>query len=121
VIGLAGAGGAGGAVVALRRRGRLGGAPAATPLDRAVAELEAALRRSGRPALPGTTLAQIERRLSGSEEAVAYVRSLRASRFSAAPVRPTAAQRRAVRRELASGRGIGGRLRALWALPPRRV
>ncbi|MCW2992683.1 MAG: transglutaminase protein, partial [Conexibacter sp.] len=28
-------------------------------------------------------------------------------------------QRRALRRELAAGLGLGGRIRALWALPPR--
>lgn len=100
-------------------RARRGRRPA-TPLDRAVAELEAAFRRSGRPAAPGTTLHQLEARLSGSVEAVAYVRGLRAARYGPAGTWPGAAGRRAVRRELAHGRGPAGRLRALWALPPRR-
>ncbi len=117
-IGLAAAGGA--AVVTRRRRRGPRGRDA-TSLDRAIAELEAAFSRAGRPTAPGTTLRQIEGLVGGSEEAVAYVRSLRAARYAAAPVRPTAAQRRALRRELAFGRRFTGRLRALWALPPRRV
>ena len=104
--------------LARRRRRRLpqrGG----SPLDRAVAELEGALRRSGRPAPAGTTLRQLEQRLGGSPEAAAYLRTLRAGRYGPAPpAAPTSAQRRALRRELAAGLGLPGRLRALWALPP---
>jgi len=92
----------------------------ATPLERAVLELEAAFRRSGRPTPPGTTLAQLEGRLRGSTEAVAYVRGLRRARYGAGGEGPTTAGRRAVRRELADGLGWSGRLRALWAMPPRR-
>ena len=105
----------GGAVLHRRRRGPSG----ATPLDRAIAELDDAFRRSGRPTPPGTTLRQLEQRLKGSEEAVAYVRALRSARYGARAEPPTPAQRRAVRRELAYGLGWFGRLRALWALPPR--
>jgi transglutaminase-like putative cysteine protease len=89
-------------------------------LDRAIAELETALRRSGRPPAPGTTLRQLEERLGGgSPEAAAYLRALRAGRYAAAAPEPTAAQRRALRRELAAGLGLTGRIRAFVALPPR--
>jgi protein-glutamine gamma-glutamyltransferase len=98
---------------ALRRRAEL------SPLDRAVAELEAALRRAGRPLPGGTTLRQLEQRLGASSDATAYLRALSASRYGPAGVAPTAAQRRALRRALAQGLGPVGRLRALWALPPR--
>ncbi|HEX8105848.1 MAG TPA: transglutaminaseTgpA domain-containing protein, partial [Solirubrobacteraceae bacterium] len=111
---------AAGGVAVARRRGPRGPRPA-TPLDRAILELESAFRRAGRPAPPGTTLRQLEARLTGSEDAVAYVRALRAARYSAAAPRPTVAQRRALRRELAYGLGWVGRARALWALPPWRA
>jgi transglutaminase superfamily protein len=101
--------------VVRRRRGR----ELLTPLDRAVAELEAALRRAGRPLPTGTTLKQLERSLGASDEATAYLRALSASRYGAAPRTPTAAERRALRRALAQGLGVVGRLRAWWALPPR--
>jgi transglutaminase-like putative cysteine protease len=100
-----------------RRRRRAAGPQ--SPLDRAIAELEAALRRSGRPAPPGTTLRQLEHRLGGSPDAGAYLRALSAGRYGPAPVLPTPAERRALRRALAQGLGPLGRLRALWALPPR--
>ncbi len=100
-------------VRAHRRRGAL------SPLDRAVAELEDALRRAGRPLPTGTTLRQLEQRLGASSDATAYLRALSASRYGPAPQAPTAAQRRALRRALAQGLGPTGRLRAWWALPPR--
>jgi hypothetical protein len=103
-------------LVSRLRRG-LAGLP---PLERAIAELEAALRRAGRPAPTGTTLRQLEDRLGGSPEAVAYLRALSAARYGAAAPHPTAAQRRALRRALAGGLGMTGRARAWWALPPRR-
>ena len=99
-----------------RRRGR---GPAAT-LDRAVAELEAALRRAGRPAAAGTTLQQLEQRLGRTPQAAAYLQALRAGRYAPSAPAPTPGGRRALRRELASGGGPAGRLRALWALPPWR-
>jgi hypothetical protein len=108
--------------LALVRRGRAG-EDGATRLDRAVAELEAALRRSGRPVAPGMTLRQLEQRLGGSPEAAAYLRALRSGRYGPAPALPplpTAAQRRALRRALSAGGGPVSRLRALWALPPWR-
>jgi len=98
------------------RRRSLG--PAAL-IDRAVAELEAALRRIGRPAA-GTTLQQLEQHLGRSPEAAAYLRALRAGRYAPSAPAPTARGRRALRRELGSGRGPRGRVRALWALPPWR-
>jgi protein-glutamine gamma-glutamyltransferase len=104
-------------VLRWRRRG-LG--PAAA-LDRAVAELEAALRRAGRPAAGGTTLQQLEQRLGRTPQAAAYLRALRAGRYAPSAPAPTAGGRRALRRELASGGGAAGRLRALWALPPWRA
>ena len=100
----------------LRTRRRRG---AMAPLDRAVFELEAALRRAGRPLPTGTTLRQLEQRLGASPDATAYLRALSASRYGPAPTLPTAAQRRALRRALAQGLGPAGKLRALWALPPR--
>jgi hypothetical protein len=92
----------------------------AAALDRAVAELEAALRRIGRPATSGTTLRQLEQRLGGSPEAAGYLRALRAGRYAPTASAPTPRGRRALRRELGSGGGPRGRLRALWALPPWR-
>jgi protein-glutamine gamma-glutamyltransferase len=99
----------------LHRRRREGPADA---LERSIYELEQAFRRSGRPAPVGTTLRQLERRL-GDGDAADYIRALRSSRYGPAPARPSGAQRRALRRELAAGAGWSGRLRALWALPPK--
>jgi transglutaminase-like putative cysteine protease len=105
----------GGWLVAWRRRRRL----AATG-DPDVAELRLALRRSGRAPANDLTLARVERLLAGSEGALGYVRALRIARYGSDPTAaPTPAQRRALRRELAAGLGLGGRVRAFWALPPR--
>jgi LPXTG-motif cell wall-anchored protein len=109
----------GGAWWLLRRRRRSEGPAAA--LDRAVRELEAALRRIGRPASADTTLHQLEQRLGRTPEAAAYLRALRAGRFAATGPPPTSGGRRALRRELAHGSGPRGRLRALWAMPPWRA
>ncbi len=103
---------------ALARRRRR--PPPVGPQDRAIAELECALRRSGRPAPPGTTLRQLEQRLGGSAEVTGYLRALSAGRYGPEAAVPTPEQRRALRRALAQGLGPAGRLRALWALPPRR-
>ena len=89
------------------------------PLERAIAELEAALRRSGRPQPTSTTLRQLEKVMGGSPDAVTYLRALSIARYGPSPAPPTAAQRRAMRRALAEGLGTWGRLRAWWALPPR--
>jgi transglutaminase-like putative cysteine protease len=110
---------AAGAGLVRARRGRRTDGPR-TPIERAIAELECALRRSGRPAPPGTTLRQIQRGLGDSPEAADYLRTLIEGRYGpTAGAVPTPAQRRALRRALARGLGPGGRLRALWALPPR--
>jgi protein-glutamine gamma-glutamyltransferase len=89
------------------------------PGDSAVDELERALRRAGHPAAPATTLRALERRFAGDPGA-AYLGALRALRFGYGESPPSPAQRRALRRALARGRGLAGRLRALWALPPHR-
>lgn len=84
-------------------------------------ELRRALRRTGRPPEPRTTLLELERRLHDAPAAAAYVRAIRLSRFAGEEPHVTAEQRRALRAELARNLGVGGRLRALHALPPRRV
>jgi transglutaminase-like putative cysteine protease len=90
----------------------------------AVEELTRALRRLDREPPPGSTLAELERRLASShgEQAAGYVRSLRALRYgSPGPaVAPSAAERRRLRRALTAGRGIRARIRGLILLPPRR-
>jgi len=83
-----------------------------------LAELERALHRSGRDPAPDVTLARLEGLLGGSEAAAAYVRAIRDRRYARATTAPTRAQRRALRRQLASGLGARGVLRAWWALPP---
>jgi hypothetical protein len=102
-------------VAARRRRPR-----PSDPLDRAIFELETALRRSGRAAPAGMTLRQLERRLGLSSEAAEYLRAVGAARYGAGGAPPTNAQRKALRRELATGQGMLGRIRTFWALPPRR-
>ncbi len=84
-----------------------------------VAELERALRRTGRPVAPGTTLLDLERRFAHDPGAREYIRALARARYAPGAPRPTPGQRRALRDALGRGLGIGGRLRALWALPPR--
>jgi hypothetical protein len=88
--------------------------------DELLAELDRALRRCGRPIGDGVTLAALEQRFRSSEPAAAYVRAIRLARYRGARVAPTRSQRRALRQQLALGLGLGRRLRALWALPPRR-
>jgi protein-glutamine gamma-glutamyltransferase len=106
---------AGGVLLWLRRRRRARTPPAAV----AVAELERALRRTNRYAGPATTLRSLEERFARSPAAAGYVRAVRDLRYGGRPGSPTAAQRRGLRTELARGMGLGGRLRAWWALPPR--
>lgn len=84
-----------------------------------LAELERALRRTGRSPHPDTTLAQLEQRFHDAPDAAAYVRAIRLARFGGGEPVVTPRQRRALRAELARGLGVGGRLRALAALPPR--
>ena len=87
--------------------------------DGLLAELERALVRSGRPISGGVTLAAVERRFRTSPQAAAYVRKLRDARYGGGTEMPTLGQRRALRAQLRAGLGIGGAVRALWALPPR--
>ncbi len=84
-----------------------------------VVELERAMVRCRRPLSDGATLAALEHRFRQAPEAAAYIAALRRMRFAAADAPPTAGQRRALRSELGTGLGPVGRLRALWALPPR--
>jgi hypothetical protein len=87
--------------------------------DDLLSELERALARTGRPLGPGTTLAALEQRFRSSEDAAGYVRALRLVRYGGARLGPSARGRRALRVQLRQGLGFTGRLRALWALPPR--
>jgi transglutaminase-like putative cysteine protease len=87
--------------------------------EQLLTELRRAMARTGRPLSDDVTLAMLERRFADSPAAVGYVRSLRLARYGAVSASPTAAERRALRRQLAFGLGAIGRLRALWALPPR--
>ena len=87
----------------------------------ALAELERAFLRSGRPLASGATLASLEHRFRYAPDAAGYIRGLRLVRFGSAPNdAPSTRQRQALRSELGSGLGPLGWLRALWALPPRR-
>ena len=104
----------GGVAVALRLERRRH--PATAP---ELAELERALRRTGRDPRPPTTLLDLERLLGPDERTTGYLRAVRAARYDGAPGAPTRAQRRALRLALGDGLGIRGRLRALWGLPPR--
>ena len=88
------------------------------PLSPELAELQRALRRSGRHPAPNVTLARLEGLLGGSDAAAAYVRAVRDQRFGRDAKGPTAAQRRALRRVLGAGLGARGRLVGMWALPP---
>jgi protein-glutamine gamma-glutamyltransferase len=89
--------------------------------ERLVAELERALARCGRPVSDGVTLAALEHRFRFSPAAADYIRAIRLARFGGEGELPTPAQRRAFRAQLSLGLGTIGRLRALWALPPRRT
>jgi len=112
------AAGAAGAVLHLRRRPRRD--RRATSGDPAIAELERALQRIGRPAPAGATIQAIERRFGSEPGAVAYLRCLREARFGWAAAGPGGVERRGLRRALAQEGGPLGALRAWWALPPRR-
>ncbi len=81
-------------------------------------ELERALPRLGFPIPMGATLLELERRLGSRRGVAAYLARLRESRFRCGHEPPGPSERRRLRRELASDRGIAGRLRALAAMPP---
>ena len=97
------------------RRPRTGGD------DPDLAELRRALRRTGRPLEGRDDAGRARDALRGFDAGAAgYLRALRARRYGFAANGPTRGQRRGLRRALAQGLGATGRLRALWALPPRR-
>ena len=98
---------------ARRRRLARGGDPE-------LEELRIALRRSGRGTVPELDAGQARADAGRQRRARAATSPRCASRATApAAPAPTPRQRRALRRELAAGLGLGGRIRALWALPPR--
>jgi transglutaminase-like putative cysteine protease len=86
----------------------------------AVAELRPALERLGLTVPPGTTLAELERRLErlGGPAAGRYMRLLRERRFGATGEGPDAADRGALRRALTANGGAGRWLSGLLAFPP---
>ena len=109
---------AGGLLLAVRDRRRRRGR---RETDRVIEELDRALRRTGRALEPATTLREVEHRFAkSSPEAAGYVRAVSDLRYDAAATRPTASQRRALRRALSSGLGPVGVARSWWAIPPVR-
>ena len=84
-----------------------------------LAELERALRLTGRDGRPPTTLRDLERLLGPDPAAAAYVTAVRRIRYAGGGAGPTPAERRALRHALGDGLGVRGRLRALRALPPQ--
>ncbi len=89
--------------------------------DDALLELAAALEHVEVTAPPGTTLLELEARLSRShgDGAARYVRLLRRARYAPPGAdSPGAADRRAARRALGRRGGVLTRLRLLAALPP---
>jgi transglutaminase-like putative cysteine protease len=81
-------------------------------------ELERALPRLGFPVPEGTTLLGLERRHANRRAVARYIEGLRSGRYRPGGRGPGARERSALRRELAADRGLGGRLRALLAIPP---
>jgi transglutaminase-like putative cysteine protease len=110
VVGLAGAA----AVVVRRRRGGRRD-PGGDPW---LAELERALRRTGRGPGPRDTLRDLERELAGDPAARGYLQALSRRRFGRGGPPPTREQRAALRRALAAGRRRRTVVRAWLALPP---
>ena len=116
--------------LALAGAGRLGracgcGAGASARPRRSIARSPSSRRRcagsAGRPEAASTTLSQLERRVDRSPDAVGYLRALRGGRYAPSASPPTSRGRRALRRELGRARGLRGKLRALFALPPWRA
>ena len=105
------------ALLAWLIRGLLRPAPSTEQL---LDELERAMVRTGRPLGRGVTLAVLEHRFRDSPDAAGYIRSLRLRRYGG--VRHTGRREPAVGRcaqQLRRGLGMSGRMRSLWALPPR--
>ena len=106
-----------GAAVALRAR-RFRSLPAAAAAAAQAREIERALPRLGFPIPDGATLLELERRLRNRRGIAAYLARLREGRFRADRPPPRSSDRRRLRGELASDRGLAGRVRALLAMPP---
>ena len=93
-----------------------------TPMDRAIAEVEDALRRVGRPGHdrhdddPARTPARL-----ALPEVAAYLRALAAGRYAASPEPLPRTGRRALRRALAQGLGFGAGARAVGAAAADRA
>jgi hypothetical protein len=87
--------------------------------EQMLAELERAYRRSGRELPAQLTLSELERRMADHPGALGYVEAITRARFGGGGAPPSPSQRRALRGALRAGLGVSGRLRALWALPPR--
>jgi hypothetical protein len=87
--------------------------------EQLLTELERAFERTGRTLPAHLTLAELERRMAADPGALAYLQAVSHARFGTPGPPPSPAQRRALRGALASGLGLSGRLRALWAVPPR--
>jgi protein-glutamine gamma-glutamyltransferase len=86
--------------------------------DAQARELERALPRLGFPIPEGATLLELERRHANRRAVAGYIRALRSGRYLPGGRGPGAKERSALRRELAVDRGLGGRLKALLAIPP---
>jgi hypothetical protein len=84
-------------------------------------ELKTACRQFGRPLSSGMTLRALETRLRGTigPRAAAYAARLRECRYGAGSVAPPSArERRALRKDFASGQGLKARLRSWMLMPP---
>jgi transglutaminase-like putative cysteine protease len=85
-----------------------------------VAEVAAALPKLGYPLPGGITLLRLEQRLGGDRRATrTYLAKLRRGRYDQGrALAPTLSERARMRRELCRGRGVSGRVRGLFAMPP---
>jgi protein-glutamine gamma-glutamyltransferase len=111
---------AGGIALGVRRH-RFRTLPPAAAAEARLRELEAALPRLRSWTTGGMTLLALEERLAtvAGPVAASYAAKLRAVRYEPRdPGAPTAEERRALRRGLTAGLGLGGRVRGLLAIPP---
>ena len=95
--------------------------PSAAATEREVGELRRVLRATGWSRGRATTLLLVEGRLRGAHHgaAASYVRRFRDRLYGAKAVdRPTLADRRSARRDLASDGGLRARVRLLLLMPP---
>ena len=89
------------------------------PLRRCSTSSSERWRAPGARSGAGVTLAGLEHRFRDSPAAAGYVRALRLERYGGVRESPSRRGRRALREQLRRDLGLTGRLRALWALPPR--